>query len=41
MAIINCPECQHEVSDTIETCPHCDLFYDSRILQCMLEKKKT
>jgi predicted RNA-binding Zn-ribbon protein involved in translation (DUF1610 family) len=23
MALIKCPECRHEVSDTAETCPHC------------------
>ena len=23
MALIRCPECNHEVSDTAETCPHC------------------
>jgi len=23
MALINCPECQKEVSDTVKTCPHC------------------
>jgi len=23
MALINCPECQHEVSDTVKACPHC------------------
>lgn len=23
MALIKCPECHHEVSDTAETCPHC------------------
>lgn len=23
MALIKCPECQKEVSDTAETCPHC------------------
>jgi len=23
MALIKCPECQKEMSDTLETCPHC------------------
>lgn len=23
MALINCPECKKEISDTIEQCPHC------------------
>lgn len=23
MALIKCPECSHEVSDTAPTCPHC------------------
>lgn len=23
MAIIKCPECNHEVSDQAEKCPHC------------------
>lgn len=23
MALIQCPECQRDVSDTLETCPHC------------------
>jgi len=23
MALINCPECQREISDTAETCPNC------------------
>ncbi len=28
MALVNCPECNHEVSDTAMTCPHCG--YDLR-----------
>lgn len=23
MALINCPECNHQVSDTANTCPNC------------------
>lgn len=23
MALINCPECQKEISDKVKTCPHC------------------
>lgn len=23
MALVNCPECQHEISDTLSNCPHC------------------
>ena len=23
MALINCPECRKQISDTADTCPHC------------------
>ena len=25
MALINCPECGHQVSDQAKTCPHCGI----------------
>lgn len=27
MALINCPECSKEVSDNVQTCPHCGLSF--------------
>ena len=27
MALINCPECNHEMSDSVSNCPHCGYVY--------------
>lgn len=34
MAIINCPECGHEVSDRAKTCPHCGVAIAGQITTC-------
>lgn len=34
MAIINCPECGHEVSDRAKICPHCGIEIKGQIMTC-------
>lgn len=29
MALINCPECKKEISDSVKTCPHCGFVINS------------
>ena len=28
MALINCPECKREISDTARSCPHCGYSFE-------------
>lgn len=34
MALIKCPECNHDVSDSAETCPHCGYKIKKGISYC-------
>jgi len=40
MALINCPECNKEVSDKAQTCPNCGVKIKLGILQSMIETGK-
>ena len=40
MALINCPECGHEVSDTIQQCPHCGYAINGQPQQAAPKKTK-
>lgn len=41
MALINCPECGHEVSDTVQQCPHCGYTINGQPQQASSKKSKT
>lgn len=41
MALINCPECGHEVSDTVQQCPHCGYTINGQPQQASSKKTKT
>ncbi len=41
MALINCPECGHEVSDTAATCPHCGCSISQQQTAEVTKKKKS
>ena len=42
MALINCPECNKEVSDTAKNCPHCGyMLSDTEKTSFTVEVKKT
>jgi len=41
MALINCPECGHEVSDTVQQCPHCGYSINGQPAQAQKKKSKT
>ncbi len=41
MALINCPECGHEVSDTAATCPHCGCAISQQQTEEKTKKKKS
>ena len=40
MALINCPECKKEISDTARKCPHCGYVVKS-VLKDVNTNKKT
>lgn len=40
MAIINCPECQTEISDKAENCPKCGFPISSKPQQLIIKKKE-
>jgi len=42
MALINCPECQKEISDTTNTCVHCGyiLIKNKTLIEKLKERKK-
>jgi hypothetical protein len=40
MALINCPECRKEISDTVENCPHCGYSFKPKTeSKSKIEKK--
>lgn len=39
MALINCPECKHEISDTASICPNCGYKLKTTKLNIALHKK--
>ena len=41
MALINCPECGHEISDTVQQCPHCGYAINGQPTQAPKKKSKT
>lgn len=38
MALINCPECQREISDTVKACPHCGYSLEQDVESAGLQK---
>lgn len=40
MALINCPECDHKVSDTAKTCPSCGYNIEAYLNKINMEQKK-
>lgn len=40
MALINCPECQKEISDQAKTCPHCGLSVQKELAKKKAEEEK-
>ena len=40
MALINCPECGRQVSDTAKTCPHCGYSIMSYVSNVLIPQKK-
>ena len=41
MALINCPECNKEISDTTKSCPHCGYSIKEEITQTELGSVET
>jgi len=40
MALINCPECKKQISETIENCPHCGYKFSSGETKKIKEQQK-
>lgn len=40
MALINCPECNKEISDKVKACPHCGFPMDESIQKVEVVKSK-
>lgn len=40
MALINCPECQKEISDKVKACPHCGYPFDAKPQQVEITSVK-
>lgn len=39
MAIINCPECKKEISDSVKSCPHCGYKFNKNTWQRVWGKR--
>ena len=40
MALLNCPECNREISDTADMCPHCGYKLQSKPINTVSQEKK-